>query len=112
MAWDNFQTGWWIRDEAESTTLNFGIWAETDKPVNNSCDTTADCADTECCANWPDSNNKRCINADLGGVVQTLLPFSSFTPTCVAAPEDDDAPISAEEDLAEEALANAAQELE
>lgn len=29
---DDYQTGWWIR---EDNTSEVGIWAETDKPVNN-----------------------------------------------------------------------------
>jgi len=105
MAWDNFQTGWWIRDD---NTSAIGIYTETDKPVNNRCETTDDCGASECCANWPDSNNLRCISDALGGEVQTIAPFSAFTPTCIAG-DGGGAPISAEDDIANEALANAAQ---
>jgi len=91
---DNFQTGWWIR---EDNTSEVGIYTETYKLlVNNKCTTSDDCGSEQCCANWPDTNNKRCISSDLGGVEQTLPPFSNFTPTCIAG----EAPAPAEEDIA------------
>jgi len=93
---DNFQTGWW--------TVVDSKYAETDKPVNNKCQANTDCTGTgECCANWPDSNNKRCIDATKGGVEQTILPMAAFTPVCAAS--GNAAPISAKDDLADEAAA-------
>lgn len=92
---DNYQTGRWIRDPATSK------WAETDKPVNNKCTANTDCATGECCANWPDSNNLRCISSDLAGVEQTLEPFTAFTPAC--AVNANQAPTWAGDDLASEA---------
>jgi len=101
---DNYQTGRWVRDnDAEK-------WAETDKPVNNLCAANTDCAENECCANWPDSNNLRCIASSLAGVEQDLQPFYAFTPAC--AVNSNVAPTSARDDLANEALAKAASELE
>lgn len=93
---DNFQTGWW--------TVADGVYSETDKPVNNKCQSNTDCTTAgQCCANWPDTNNKRCIDATKGGVEQTLLPMASFTPVCAAS--GNAAPISAKDDLADEAAA-------
>lgn len=58
---DNFQTGWW--------TVADGVYSETDKPVNNKCQANTDCTTAgQCCANWPDTNNKRCIDSTKGGV--------------------------------------------
>jgi len=37
---DNYQTGWWIRDD---DTTDTGVYTETDKPVNNVCTANADC---------------------------------------------------------------------
>lgn len=54
---DNYQTGWWIRDD---DTTEVGVYTETDKPVNNVCTANADCEAGECCTPWPDTNNKRC----------------------------------------------------
>merc|ERR1712139_89092 len=33
---DNYQTGWWIRDD-DTVAEGSGIYTETDKPVNNVC---------------------------------------------------------------------------
>jgi len=40
LAWDNYQTGWWWRDD---NTTEVGIWSEADKPINNLCTTSDDC---------------------------------------------------------------------
>lgn len=100
---DNFQTGRWIKDT--DTTL----WSETDKPKNNLCTANSDCGTGECCANWPDSNNLRCVSSDLAGVEQEIPPFLAFTPAC--AVDANQAPTSAKDDLASEAAAKAAEEL-
>jgi len=104
MALDNYQTGWWINNGGT------GLWSETDKPVNNKCDTTDDCGADLCCSYWPDSNNKRCVDASLDGEEQTLLPFANWTPACIAG-GDDGPPIPAVDDLSNEALSQAAQAL-
>ena len=98
MAWDNFQTGWWIRDD---NTSEVGIYTETDKPINNKCINSDDCGSSECCATWPDSNSRRCVGSQFGGVEQVMEPFSNWTPLCYAGV----APVPAEQDLEEEALA-------
>jgi len=103
MAWDNYMTGWWIRGSD-------GIYSETDKPVIKLCNTTDDCGTGESCANWPDTNNLRCIDESLGGVQKDLKPFTSWTATCIAG-TGGGPPISAEDDLANEALAQAAEEI-
>jgi hypothetical protein len=100
---DNYQTGWWIRDDNTSAV---GIYTETDKPVHNLCETNNDCDLDMCCANWPDNNNKRCIDVAQAGTETTIQPFLPFTPTCAV---DAGAPISASVDLAAEAQAKAAQ---
>jgi len=104
---DNYQTGRWVRAEEGADDE---LWAETDKPVNNLCTANTDCADGECCANWPDSNNLRCIASGLAGVEQAVEPFYAFTPAC--AVNTNVAPTSAKDDLAAEASAKAASELE
>lgn len=91
---DNFQTGWWRR--VDNTSAD-GVYYETDKPVNNKCQMNSTCGVDECCANWPDTNNKRCIDKSLGGVEQNLLPLQPFTPICAA--NVNAAPISAKADL-------------
>ena len=104
----NYMTGWWTRDDNTSAT---GIWTETDKPVNNICNANADCtakAD-QCCATWPDTNNRRCTDKTLEGVLQTILPFEPWKPVC--AIDGNAAPISGKKDLAEEALAKASEKL-
>lgn len=76
--------------------------------MNNECNTTAECGAGKCCSNWPDSNNKRCVDSGQDGVLHTIVPFNAFTASCIAgggAP----VPISAEDDLAAEAQAAAAQ---
>lgn len=100
---DNYQTGRWIRDPATD------LWAETDKPAHNTCTANTDCAEGECCANWPDSNNLRCISSDLAGVEQNIEPFTAFTPAC--AVNANQAPTWAGDDLASEAQAFAADAL-
>jgi hypothetical protein len=98
---DNFQTGWW-------TTTDGTTYTETDKQVNNKCQVNTDCTTAgQCCANFPDTNNKRCIDATGGGVSTVLLPFKAFTPVCASS--GNAAPISAKDDLADEAAAQAAQ---
>lgn len=81
--------------------------------MNNKCTANADCAADECCTVWPDTNNKRCQPATVDGELQTILPFASFTAVCaedtVETPTD--APLSAEDDLAAEAQAKAAEAL-
>lgn len=104
---DNFQTGWWIRGSDVGSAA--AVYTETDKPVVNKCADNSGCTTGECCANWPDSNNKRCIASAKGGVKQTLAPFKDFTPTCIAA--GGGAPVSAADDLKNQALAKAAQSL-
>lgn len=77
MAWDNYMTGWWIRDE-EAAADGIVTYTESDKPVINTCETTDDC-DTElgqCCSYWPASNNKRCIDASSADI-ETLIPLNT-----------------------------------
>jgi len=77
MAWDNYMTGWWIRDE-EAAADGTVTYTETDKPSINTCTTTDDC-DTDlgqCCSYWPDSNNKRCIDASSADI-ETLIPLNT-----------------------------------
>jgi len=102
-ALDNFQTGWWSRVD---NTSEAGVYFETDKPINNKCQSNSDCGAEECCANWPDTNNKRCTAKTNGGVEQLIKPMSAFTPVCAA--NFNGAPISAKQDLGEEAQAQAA----
>lgn len=93
---DNYQTGWWVADAATPP-----IFTETDKPVNNKCTKNTDCAALECCANWPDTNNKRCTAKTNGGVAQNIAPFDEFTPVCAASGSAP--PVSAKTDLGKEA---------
>jgi hypothetical protein len=103
----NYQTGWWTR--ADNTSAE-GVWAETDKPVNNLCNANADCTNAgDCCATWPDTNNKRCTDKTKDGIAQTIAPFAEWTPKCAKA--GNPAPISAADDLANRAIAKASEEL-
>lgn len=99
---DNFQTGWWVLGAD-------GSWRETDKPATNSCTANTACAADECCAEWPDTNSRRCVARAKDNVEQTLPPLEPFTPTCAAA--GNAAPKSAKDDLAGKAQAAAAAEL-
>jgi hypothetical protein len=101
-ALDNFQTGWWVLgDDAK--------WRETDNAVLNVCAANSACGADECCANWPDSNNRRCTAKTLGGVEQTIPPLAAFTPVC--AVDANAPPKSAKDDLADKAKAEAASAL-
>lgn len=52
----NWQDGWWV--------LTDGKWVENDKPVDNRCFLDIQCSakPNQCCAHYPDSNNRRCID--------------------------------------------------
>lgn len=97
---DNYQTGWWVASGA-GTVADPYVYTETDKPVNNKCTLNSECAAEECCANWPDTNNKRCTAKTNGGVAQNIKPFDEFTPVCAASGTAP--PISAKTDLGKEA---------
>lgn len=49
----NFQDGWW----AETAD---GKFKETDKESDNRCFENEQCPSDECCATFPDTNNRRC----------------------------------------------------
>lgn len=106
----NFENGLWKRND---DTAEVGIYTKYYKPVNNLCQINADCEETECCAPWPDTYNKRCISRDLHGLPYSMRPFEDFTPICVLDSYTGDVvPMSAEEDLSEAAQAIAAEQLQ
>lgn len=100
----NWMDGWFIQDDA-------GLFVETDKPADNRCFFNAQCGADECCGNYPDSSNRRCMAKSIDKVLQKVGPVS-FTPTC--AVEDggiDVVPENAQDDIASGALADASEAL-
>lgn len=49
----NYQDGWFLKEDTK--------WAEYDKPSDNRCFLDLQCDSDACCANYPDTNNRRCI---------------------------------------------------
>jgi hypothetical protein len=69
----NFQDGWFVRNaEADGVAP---LYTEYDKARIQKCSDNSGCGLNECCAYWPDANNKRCISETLGGVAQTIAPL-------------------------------------
>lgn len=97
----NYQDGWWALDEGS------GKWVETDKASDNRCFLDMQCDPSECCAQYPDTNNRRCIDRSKDNVMVTLGPVS-FTPFCQSF-DPEPVPIV---DPSEDLLAEASEELE
>jgi hypothetical protein len=99
----NYQDGWWIKDVDD-------LWVENDKPADNRCfiDAQCDLAGGECCALYPDSNNRRCMASTLNKTTLTVGPVS-FIPTCPSIQLEDIVPENAEDDIAAGALAEASE---
>lgn len=100
----NHQDGWWVRNESDK-------WVENDKPVDQRCSASSECNPDMCCANYPDSNNTRCIARSDNRKVLTVGPVS-FIPSCPDVLAVDVVPQNAEDDISKDALAEATNKLE
>lgn len=108
----NYQDGWWIQQIGEGEDETTGKWYETNKPVNNKCLLNIGCddPDTQCCSTYPDQNNRRCVDKTLDGLSQTIGKVT-FTVQCAVDSNifDEIVPENAQDDLAQSALADAAE---
>jgi len=71
----NYQDGWWILESDANK------WVENDKPADNRCFLDMQCEPSECCATYPDTNNRRCIAKSLHNQIVSYGP-TTFSPIC------------------------------
>jgi len=112
----NYQDGWFVKITADNASAlgaedtDVGKWIEKDKIADNRCFLDLQCPSDSCCGNWPDSNNRRCMERALDKVSQTVGPVT-FSPTCPVA-DGDVVPENAQDDISAGALAEANEELD
>ena len=107
----DFQDGWFYPIEEGATDA--GKWLEYDKPADNRCFLDLQCDADHCCANFPDTNNRRCIANEKHNTEYIFGPIK-FNASCaskVVAEEEDGDPEPAKNDIDAQALADASEEL-